>query len=118
MVRCFSTYPKQGQRESMRIDGAWRLCDDGVIRPVLRAEVRSGAGTWLPIHFLVDVGADRTVFSAGVFDALCIAPESATQQLEGLGGGVSSVVIKTQIRLFRETGAAGSLDGQFAAVPD
>jgi hypothetical protein len=28
----------------MRIDGSWRLCDDGIVRPVIVGEVRSSPG--------------------------------------------------------------------------
>lgn len=102
----------------MRIDGLWRLCDDGIVRPALRAEVRTASGAWEPVHFLVDLGADRTVFSAGLLQALAIQAIPATETLEGLGGEAESVVVATQIRMFRETGAPISFDGQFAAVTD
>jgi len=32
--------------------------------------VRAADGSWLPAELLVDVGADRTVFSAGILAAL------------------------------------------------
>jgi hypothetical protein len=54
----------------MRFDGVWRECDDGVVRPVIRGEVRAADGAWAPVPFLLDVGADRTVFSAAVFRML------------------------------------------------
>lgn len=102
----------------MRIDGAWRLCDDDIVRPVLRVEVRTASGDWAPLHFLVDIGADRTVFQAALLQVLGIQAEPANEKLEGVGGHAESVVITTQIRLFRETGAAVSFDGQFAAFTD
>jgi hypothetical protein len=99
----------------MRIDGAWWLCDDGIVRPVIRAGVRTAADAWLSIHVLVDVGADRTVFSAGVLEALGIQPEPAKEKLEGVGGRVESVTVATQIRMTRETGATILINGPFAA---
>lgn len=48
----------------MRINGEWLLFDDGVRRPVIRGEILTGAGSWEAAEFLVDTGADRTVFSA------------------------------------------------------
>ena len=54
----------------MRIDGEWLLCDDGIVRPVIRGEILAGDGTWQRAEFLVDTGADRTVFSAAVLAAL------------------------------------------------
>ncbi len=32
----------------MRFDGSWRLCDDGVVRPIFSAAVRAENGTWVP----------------------------------------------------------------------
>ena len=102
----------------MRIDGAWRLCDDGVVRPLLRGHVRTANGQWRQAPFLVDTGADRTVFSADLLEALGLLPAIGSQQLEGIGGQVASVVIATQIRFTRETGAEILFTGQFAAFID
>jgi hypothetical protein len=102
--------------ESMRIDGLWRVCDDGVVRPVLRAHIRTADGTWHQAPFLLDSGADSTVFSADVLDALGIPPVPAAQTLEGIGGQADSVLIPTQISLIRETGDPVLFTGQFAAV--
>jgi hypothetical protein len=44
----------------MRFDGSWRLCDDGVARPIFSAAVRAQNGDWIPAVFLADVAADRT----------------------------------------------------------
>lgn len=52
----------------MQINGAWSLCDDGAIRPVVYGEVRTGSGRWLPVEFLMDTGADRTVLSAALLE--------------------------------------------------
>ena len=52
----------------MLIHGLWFLCDDGLVRPVLKGEVRRPAGDWCKLPFLVDTGADRTVFSADVLE--------------------------------------------------
>ncbi len=102
----------------MRFDGVWRVCDDGVVRPVVRGEIRAADGGWAPVPFLLDVGADRTVFSAAVLRTLGNQATGATQELEGVGGKANSVILTTSIRLLRETGAAVSFDGQFAAFTD
>jgi hypothetical protein len=47
----------------MRIVGEWRLADDGVTRPFVEADVQAADGGMLPEIFLIDCGADRTVFS-------------------------------------------------------
>jgi len=47
----------------MRIDGQWLVCDDGVTRPVISGEILAHNGSWEKSEFLVDTGADCTVFS-------------------------------------------------------
>ena len=54
----------------MLIRGLWTLCDDGVVRPLIEGEVLAADGSWLPTELLVDVGADRTVFTAAVLAVL------------------------------------------------
>ncbi len=44
----------------MVIAGEWRICDDGIARPTVQAEVSGATGTKLAEDFLVDCGADRT----------------------------------------------------------
>lgn len=48
----------------MRIDGGWFVCDDGVIRPVIRGQAQAEDGNWVQVRFLADTAADRTVLSA------------------------------------------------------
>jgi hypothetical protein len=31
----------------MLISGTWHVCDDGLIRPVIRTEVQAGDGSWI-----------------------------------------------------------------------
>jgi hypothetical protein len=50
----------------MLIRGRWTLCDDDIVRPVIEGELLASDGSWLPVELLVDVGADRTVCTAGV----------------------------------------------------
>src|SRR5436853_5578070 len=85
----------------MRIDGRWTLFDDGASRPVIWGEIRTRDGSWLKAPFLVDTGADRTVFSAATLAGLGLAP-IAEAGISGLGGKTKSVLIETQIRLTRE----------------
>jgi hypothetical protein len=67
MIGFFSTTsPVRRWLTSMQIDGQWLLCDGGIVRPVIRGVILARAGLWVPSAFLVDTGADRTVFSAEV----------------------------------------------------
>jgi len=50
----------------MLISGEWFPCPDDVLRPVVFGEVLSGVGNWIPVPFLLDTGADRTVLAADV----------------------------------------------------
>jgi len=101
----------------MRIDGRWTLFDDGASRPVIWGEIRTGDGSWLKAPFLVDTGADRTVFSAATLAGLGLAP-IAEAGISGLGGKTKSVLIETQIRLTREGQAKVLFRGQFASVTE
>ena len=102
----------------MRIDGEWLLCDDAALRPVIRGEILAGDGTWQRAEFLVDTGADRTVFSALVLASLRLQPIATQTRLGGVGGVVNSVVVETQVRLTREESGKVVLRGQYAAVTD
>jgi len=61
-----TTFPVRRWLASIQIDGEWLLCDDSIVRPVIRGEILDSDGLWVPSAFLVDTGADRTVFSAEV----------------------------------------------------
>jgi hypothetical protein len=102
----------------MHLSGQWHLCDDGVERPVIHGEVLAGEGSWLPLPFLVDTGADRTVLSADTLAALNLPMSPAGDSLAGLGGTVHPVSVETTIRLFRDEGGEATFRGQFAAVMD
>ena len=88
----------------MQISGEWLLCDDDVRRPVIRGEVLAGDGSWVPAEFLVDTGADRTVFSAGLFALLSLSPFVKGGRLSGFGGVAEFITVETHVRLMRETG--------------
>lgn len=100
----------------MLINGTWHLCDDGIIRPVMRGEIQAHDGSWVKAPFLLDTGADRTVFSADILYALRFQPVMATSPLGGVGGVVQASVIETRIRLTRENNGKVMFRGQYAAV--
>ena len=100
----------------MRIDGEWLLCDDRVIRPIIRGEVLTGHGVWEPTEFLVDTGADRTVFSAALLAVLHLRATVSLHALGGVGGLADAVVVETQIGLHHEGTGKVVLRGQYTAV--
>ncbi len=99
----------------MRFNGEWLLCDDGLVRPIIRAEILAGDGTWRAAEFLVDTGADRTLISANAFDSLDLPSEPAVIQIGGVGGLIQSVMVTTEIRLCRDDGQTATFRGEFAA---
>jgi hypothetical protein len=102
----------------MRLNGLWRQCDDGVIRPILEGSIRCSDGSWEPAEFLVDPAADRTVLSAEALALLGIPHGPTSHRLGGVGGVALSVVLQTAIRLLQEDGTPVVFNGQFAAFTD
>jgi hypothetical protein len=102
----------------MLIDGLWLLCDDGVVRPVIRGEVLAGNGSWVKVPFLADTAADRTVITAAVLGELGLQPLTPSERLAGVGGSADSVVFETQIRFTCEKAGKVVFRGHFAAFTD
>lgn len=100
----------------MLIAGTWLLCPDGIVRPTFQGEVCAADGSWLPVLFLADTGADCTVLSANAFQALRLPPLTAPHQVGGVGGVVASVAVDAQIRFFREDGTPVVFRGQYTAL--
>jgi hypothetical protein len=102
----------------MQIPGLWHLCDDGMIRPVIRGEILAAGGSWIKTTFLVDTGADRTVFSADILAALGLPSISGADLLGGVGGIANSVVVQSQIRLTQDDAGKVVFNGQFAGFTE
>jgi hypothetical protein len=69
----------------MLISGEWLLFPDDIHRPVIRGEVLSATSAWISVPFLLDTGADRTVFSAAVLSELSLPVLNADEPISGLG---------------------------------
>jgi hypothetical protein len=102
----------------MLLRGEWSLGMDGVVRPVLRGEAEDADGVWRRVPFLVDTGADRTVFDAETLDLLRLPPLSVPEGVVGIGGRVNSVVVEAAIRFPREDGVGIVLRGRYAGTTD
>lgn len=99
----------------MRINGKWLPCDDGEIRPVVPGMVRLATEQWLEVPFLLDAGADRTVFSPDFFNLLSPLQTTPSEQsqLAGVGGRAGSIVIETAIGFIKDDGRPVSIRGTF-----
>jgi len=102
----------------MRFDGEWLAFDDGIVRPVIRAEILAGDGTWRSVELLVDTGADRTVISANVLESLNLPATEPHGRIGGVGGLVDSVHVRTRIRRTREDGRKVVFRSDYAACTD
>jgi len=104
----------------MRIAGEWQAGDDGVTRPVVTAQVRAADGALRADEFLVDSGADRTVFSALLQKRLGFPVNVVSDGsiLQGIGGVGESVVVQTVVVLTRDDGGEVHMRGEFAAFTD
>jgi hypothetical protein len=79
----------------MRVNGAWLPGEDGDIRPIVPGLVRLTNSRWLEVSFLLDAGADRTVFSARFLQHLEDLQSTSPQiLLSGVGGKADSITVR------------------------
>jgi len=99
----------------MRVNGEWLECEDGEIRPVVHGMVRLANGQWLEVAFLLDGGADRTVFSPDFFNLLqpMEISESEPSHLAGVGGQVNTITIATALGFKKDDGRPAMVQGTF-----
>jgi hypothetical protein len=99
----------------MRVNGEWLECDDGVVRPGMPGSVRIADGQMLEGTFLVDGGADRTVFSVDLLALLQPLATDETEQihLAGVGGEVGSITVQTVVGFLRDDGQLITVRGAF-----
>ena len=102
----------------MLVAGVWHQCDDGILRPVIQAEILAHDRSWKKAPFLLDTGADRTVLSADVLTALRLHALETDHRIGGIGGLVSAVAIETQIRLTYDDYGKVLLRGRYLGVTD
>jgi hypothetical protein len=104
----------------MRVNGKWLLCDDGVIRPVVPGFVRAADGQLVEVAFLLDAGADRTVFSADFRDLLRSLETRGNEQtlLSGIGGSAGSITVETVIGFRRDDQRVVTVRGSFGVFTE
>ena len=90
----------------MRVNGKWLPCDDGVVRPLIGGLVHLADGREIEVAFLLDAGADRTVFSPDFYALLqpLEVAEAESMRLAGVGGQVNSITVETAISFRRDDG--------------
>lgn len=101
----------------MRIVGRWYEFDDGVVRPVVLAEIPSPDGSSLDVLFVVDTGADRTVLTSSFYSQLI--PDD-TGETTGLNetDGFSTAVIETQVQFVTAARQRLSFRGSISVSSD
>jgi hypothetical protein len=104
----------------MRFVGRWLLFDDGVTRPVMEVNVYDRDGQRQSDLFLIDSGADQTVFNADLLHQLQLLGTSAPAGfgLYGIGGTAAFVVVRTVLELIGDDGRPATIRGEFAAFTD
>ena len=78
----------------MQITGEWFECDDGIIRPVIHGKILAANNSWEKADFLVDIGADRTVFNSFALSLLNKAEQEIKGQSGGIGGKADAVLVQ------------------------
>lgn len=73
----------------------------------------SADGCWIKAPFLVDTGADCTVFSADIMNLLRLPPIESSDRVSGAGGAVSSVRVATELRLVFDSDKKATIQAQF-----
>jgi hypothetical protein len=104
----------------MRVNGEWLLCEDGVVRPIIQGFVLLADGQWYEVPFLLDAGADRTLFSD---DFLALLSPLAMAQakplgLTGIGGPADAITIETTLGFSRDDGKLVTVRGSYAVFAE
>ena len=104
----------------MRMPGQWLLCADGFTRPVVWATVLGHDGEPVADRFLIDSGADVTVFSADLRVELDLPTKAPPPQdtLVGIGGGNPYVMVSAVLELAQIDGGPVRVRGDYRAFLD
>jgi hypothetical protein len=104
----------------MRISGEWYVGDDATARPIIWVDVVGRDGERISSRFLIDTGADRTVFNTALLRSLELPPATngSGLRLVGIGGASAFVLVSTALELTRDDGGVAIVRGEFAAFTD
>src|SRR3974390_1035332 len=104
----------------MVISGSWQQNDDGVTRPVIEIQVVGAGSRSVEEIFLIDSGADRSLFWAGLLDRLEFEESKGakTEKLHGLMGICESRVVNATLILKTREGQNVRINGDFPTTTD
>jgi len=97
----------------MEFMGSWRQCLDGIVRPMIKAEVEGSNGQLYADWFLLDIGADCTVLRFSFLQRLQLPPVGTPGfTLTGVGTStpIPLVLVAGKLKLT-------SIDGHPATIP-
>lgn len=104
----------------MRVNGEWLLCEDGAVKPIIQGFVLLANGQWYEVAFLLDAGADRTVFSDDFLDLLSplATPQAKPLGLAGIGGVTNAITIETSLGFTRDDGKLVTVRGAYGVFAE
>jgi hypothetical protein len=97
----------------MILFGEWAETDDGRVLPIIRGKVLTAGDIYCEAFFLVDSGADCTVFTAQELKKLGYQAAPNLASISGVGGIASTGTIETTIILKRENGSDVRMPGHY-----
>ena len=107
-------------RESMQFAGEWYVCDDEAIRPTILIEIVGPDGRSQVERFLIDSGADRTVFRTSLARRLRlnVVSSPASLTLAGIGGNSAFESVEASLELTADDRRVARVRGEYAAFID
>ena len=103
----------------MQLHGEWFECDDHVIRPTIRADVRLAGSPAYDVRFLVDTAADCTVLSADLVPGLAqLGPPPPGITLSGIGGSATFGMASCTLAFRRPGAVPVTVTGRFAVFTE
>ena len=103
----------------MLINGNWMTEGDGITRPFVEIRLVASDGSVHSAQFLIDTGADRTVFTATLLDLLQPPLTPATEEaFAGVGGFTEYLVFDSVLEFATSSGTLLRVRGQFAGFVD
>jgi hypothetical protein len=99
----------------MRIDGEWLRFQDDEVRPVVRVWITAPDDSMVETVLLVDTGADRTVLTNEVIEALGAPLISPSVPVAGVGGMAATHHVDTDILFSLSDGRMARFQGPLTA---